>query len=111
MFLNANTYFTFFRACSEFNDKKFISKWLSEINETSEILNDTQINFYLAGIYLSKIGERPEQQIVLKLLNKQILLPLIAYALDTETNNYNRFDLMKIVPTAACVPVCFYLKI
>lgn len=69
------------------------------------------MNFYLAGIYLSKIGDRLEQQIILKLLNKKILLPLIAYDLDIETNYHNRFDLMKIIPTAACVQVSFYFQI
>lgn len=94
-----------FRLCPEFNNKQFISKWLSEINHTSDLLDNTMFNFYLAGLYLSKICDRSQQQIVLKLLNKQYLLPLISYALDLEISHYGRFDLMKVIPTAACKPV------
>lgn len=78
---------------------------MSEINHTSDLLNDTQFNFYLVGLYLSKICDRPQQLTLLKLLNKQYLLPLISYAVDQEISNYGRFDLMKVIPTAACVPV------
>lgn len=95
----------------EFNDKQFISKWLSEMNQTSDLLNNSLFNFYLAGLYLSKICDRSQQQIVLKLLNKTILLPLITYAMDLESNCYNRYDLMKIIPTAACTQVSFFLCI
>lgn len=86
-----------------------MSKWLSEINETSDLLKDSQFNFYLAGLYLNKIGDRSQQQMILKLLDKTILLPLIAYAIDLETSNYNRFDLIKVIPTAACIQVSFIL--
>lgn len=78
---------------------------MSKINHTGDLLDDTQFNFYLAGLYLSKICDRSQQQTVLKLLNKQYLLPLIAYAVDLETSHYGRFDLMKVIPTAACIPV------
>jgi len=80
---------------------------LTEINHTSHLLFDPQFNFYLAGLYLSKIGDRSQQQIILKLLDKKYLLPLIAYAIDQETNYFNRYDLMKVIPTAACVYVSF----
>lgn len=82
---------------------------MSEINQSSDLLNDTQFNFYLAGLYLSKICDRSQQQTLLKLLNKQFLLPLISYAVDIETCHYGRFDLMKIIPTAACIPVSLLL--
>jgi len=78
---------------------------LSEIHQTSDLLNDTQFNFYLAGLYLCKICDRTQQQTVLKLLNKQFLLPLISYSVDLETSHYGRFDLMKVIPTAACISV------
>ncbi|XP_025412636.1 uncharacterized protein LOC112685081 isoform X2 [Sipha flava] len=87
---------------SEFYSKQFFSKWLSEINSSSELINDTTFGFYLAGLYLSKIGDHSQQQAILKLLNKKILLPLIAYAVDLETSHYNRFDLIKAIPTTAC---------
>ncbi|XP_060848840.1 uncharacterized protein LOC132928291 isoform X1 [Rhopalosiphum padi] len=90
--------------CPEFSDKQFTSKWLSEINHTGDLLNDTQFNFYLAGLYLSKICDRSQQKTILKLLNKQFLLSLISYSMDREINHYGRFDLMKVIPTAACVP-------
>lgn len=61
----------------------------------------------MAGLYLSKICDQSQQQIVLRFLNKKILLPLIFYAVDLETNYYNQFDLMKIIPTAACIQVKF----
>lgn len=98
-------YFLFFRLCKKLNNKQFVSKWLSDINQSNNLLNDTLFSFYLGGLYLSKICERSQQQIILKLLNKKILLPLISYAVDLETNYNNRFDLMKIIPTAACIPV------
>lgn len=82
-----------------------MSKWLSEIDEISVLLNDTQFNFYLAGLYLSRKGDRTHQQTMLKLMSKKILLPLVAYIVDLETNYYNRFDLMKAIPTTACVQV------
>lgn len=99
--------FWFFRLCLEFTDKQFILKWLSEINHTSDLLNDTLFNLFMAGLYLSKICDRSQQQIVLKLLNKTILLPIIAYAMDLESNCYNRYDLLKAIPTAACIQVSF----
>lgn len=95
----------FFRLSSEFYSKQFFSKWLSEINSASELINDSQFSFYFAGLYLSKIGDHSQQQAVLKLLNKKILLPLIAYSVDLETCHYNRFDLIKFIPTAACIQV------
>jgi hypothetical protein len=95
----------FFRLSSEFYSKQFFSKWLSEINSSSELINDTTFGFYLAGLYLSKIGDHSQQQAILKLLNKKILLPLIAYAVDLETSHYNRFDLIKAIPTTACTQV------
>lgn len=98
------TSYSLIKLCPEFNNKQFTSKWLSEINHTSELLNDTQFNFYLVGLYLSKICDRSQQQTVLKLLNKQYLMPLISYAVDLETSHYGRFDLMKVIPTAACIP-------
>lgn len=100
--------FLFFRLCLEFTDKQFILKWLSEINHTSDLLNDTLFNFYMAGLYLSKICDRYQQQIVLKLLNKTILLPIVAYAIDLESNCYNRYDLIKVIPAAACIQVSFF---
>lgn len=78
---------------------------MSEINHNGDLLNDTQFNFYLAGLYLSKICDRSQQKTILKLLNKQFLLSLISYSMDREINHYGRFDLMKVIPTAACVPV------
>ncbi|KAL5242600.1 hypothetical protein ACI65C_010010 [Semiaphis heraclei] len=99
------TSYSLIKLCTEFNNKQFTIKWLSEINHTSDLLNDTQFNFYLVGLYLSKICDRPQQLTLLKLLNKQYLLPLISYAVDQEISNYGRFDLMKVIPTAACVPV------
>lgn len=78
---------------------------MSEINHTSDLLDDTMFNFYLAGVYLSKLCDRSQQQTVLKLLNKQYLLPLISYALDLQISHYGRFDLMRVIPTAACIPV------
>lgn len=101
--------FKIFRLSPEFNIKQFFSKWLSEINPTSELLNDTQFSFYVAGLYLSKIGDRSQQQAVLKLLNKKILLPLITYYLELENNQCNRFDLMKAIPTAASIQVDFFM--
>lgn len=98
--------------CPEFDDKQFFSKWLLEINQINDLLNDAQFNFYLAGLYLCKIGDRSQQQILLKLLNKKYLMPLIAYAIDREKNFYNRFDLIKVIPTAACIQVSFlFLKV
>lgn len=97
-----------FRLCPEFNNKQFISRWLSEINQTSSLLNDSLFNFFLAGLYLCKIGDRSQLQILLKLINKKYFMPLIAYALDLETDFYNRFDLIKVIPTAACVLVSFF---
>ncbi|VVC38584.1 Armadillo-like helical,Domain of unknown function DUF3730 [Cinara cedri] len=91
------------KLCKEFNDKQLISKWLSEINQISSLLNDSEFNFFLAGLYLSKMGDRSQQQIMLKLLNKQFLVPLISYAVNIETSYHNRFDLMKVIPTAACI--------
>ncbi|KAF0756958.1 DUF3730 domain-containing protein [Aphis craccivora] len=96
--------YSLIKLCPEFSNKEFTSKWLSEINHTSDLLNDTQFNFYLAGLYLSKICDRFQQQTILKLLNKQFLLPLISYSLDLEISHYGRFDLIKSIPTAACVP-------
>lgn len=63
----------------------------------------------MAGLYLSKICDHSQQQIVLKLLNKTILLPIIAYAMDLESNCFNRYDLIKVIPTAACIQVSFYM--
>lgn len=98
-----------FRLCPEFNDKQLISKWLSEINQMSNLLNDREFNFYLAGLYLNKIGDRSQQQIILKLLNKQYLVPLISYAINIETRYHNQFDLIKVIPTAACIQVSFFV--
>lgn len=97
--------FFFVRICPEFNDEQFISKWLSEIDQVSDLLNDSEFNFYLAGLYLSKMGNRSQKQIILKLLNKQFLIPIISYAVNIETSYYNRFDLIRLIPTAACVQV------
>lgn len=103
--MNNNSYIIgLFRLCQEFNDKQFLSKWLSEINQIS-LLNDSEFNFYLAGLYLSKISDRSQKQIILKLLNKQFLMPLISYAVNIETNYHNRFDLIRLIPTAACIQV------
>lgn len=99
-----------FRLCPEFDTEHFMSKWLSTINENSVILNDSQFNFYLAGLYLCKKGDRTDQQTILKLLDKKTLLPLIAYIVDLETSHYNRFDLIKIIPKAACVQVRFLFR-
>lgn len=98
-----------FRLCRNFDDEQFISKWLSEINQSSDLLNDTLFSSFLAGLYLSRICKQSQQQIVLKFLNKKMLLPLISYAVDQETNYKNRFDLIKIIPTAACIQVRFLL--
>lgn len=76
-----------------------------EISPAHEILNDVQFSFYLAGIYLCKIGDRSQQLTMLQLLNKKILLPLISYATNLETSHYNLFDLITSIPTAASVPV------
>lgn len=44
------------------------------------------------------------------MLNKKYLLALIAYALDQDTSHYNRFDLIKTIPTVACIQVRFKFK-
>lgn len=51
------------------------------------------------------MGDRSQQQVILKLLNKTILLSIISYAVDLEKSYYNIFDLIKVIPTAAYIQV------
>lgn len=83
---------------------------MSEINQNHYLSNDVQFNFFLVGLYLCKIGDRSQKQSILKLLDKNFLLPLIAYATDLESSHYNRLDLMKAIPSAACIQVSLTLK-